>query len=265
MPITDPEASTQLPQHGAPVDNNAIANAVVQGIRASGMLTQQQPKPAEKDVLEEALSELGNDPESEPVKNWHRKIAEGVTKKVTESVTKQVMEQGVRDRQKRDTDIVRDLVHEAVKDDESLKGKEDKIMAAVVHEFTTGSEHEHARQNYNQDGDLNISLIKKIISSEVADRRPAQRPQAKSATGMNDRDGGADSAPSYEGNSLDPKSLKGRELELYNAKLTIAQKARMPAGSKEAAEFASAGVMSFRRGKEAARAKYGANYINGKE
>lgn len=263
MPITDPaaqEPSTQAHQ-AATVDAATIANAVVQGIRTSGMLNQQAAPAPKKDLLKEAIEEIGDSPEHEPVKQWQAKFAEGIVAKVTDEVSKKYRDQSIAERQAQDTATVKSIIEDEIAEKHpGLKNKSQKILNAVIHEFTQNPEHEAARQQYNATGVLDQKYLKKLAKAEIAEYSPAPAPQAKSATGMTERDGGADIAPSNN-DAIDESSLYGRERELWDAKMVVAQKAGMKRNSEAAKNFCASGIRKYRDGKQAAKAKFGASYI----
>jgi len=268
MPITEGTENT------APVvDANAIANAFSQSLKANGLVitpgAQAAAAGSEVDHFQAAIAEMAANTEGgEGAFAGVKKLFDAYGKKLTAQLKadhEQALGQvTVQTRNAEALNHIYAAVDAYIGDDAALQGFRETLKDGVLRELYQKSENEPSIRNFYQTGVFDHSLAKKLSLAEVNkfNKFRGIDKAVKGPTGLNKSDAAGNGklpvgSEDGEGISEDPTELKGRELSLYNAKISTAQRAGMRPESKEAKEFALRGVRTFREGKQKAVEKLG--------
>lgn len=137
-------------------------------------------------------------------------------------------------------------------DDAKLRRKEEWLYSQVVEEFNKNPDYEAARKKY-ANGSIDVATLKKISIKIIDEETGKSQVTAKGVKGVTQQDGASaqanSAAAASEASDINPKSLKGNELEYYQARINTAQKLGHRPDSKEAHEIAASAVRSMRAAK----------------
>ena len=263
MPITEGQNAAAAPA----INETALANAFTESLKRSGLVVapQHTGAAAESDPFREAMKEVGATVEGgEQSLDGVRKLFEAFGKtlegKMTAKQRQETQAQLVELRNTATVDFIDMALDEYIGNDDFLIKRKESLRGEVINEFMNDSKHAEAYRKYIEQGIADKALLKKVALSKVNEWNESRGldKKVKGPTGLNRNDAAGDGKlPSGSGDEStyteDPKTMQGRERDLYYAKLATAQRAGMGANSKEAKEFAMRGVTKFREGKRKAK------------
>lgn len=246
-----------MPQN-VTVDSNAIASAIVSGLQKSGVFTPQKPQVQEPvaSEFESTLKSLADNPETDQAtlsglqslfKSFQKDIEDRLGRKHAEDLRHSLEVE--RDKQARN--LIMLSLDEYIGDDPKLRKKEEWLYHEVVKEFNDNPDYAAARAKY-ANGAIDLPVIKKISLKVINEETgKGNQPNARGVKGVTQQESAAAQAGSMpeSGDEINPKNLKGAELEYYNARMAIAQKMGHLKDSKEAKELAARAVRTMRASK----------------
>lgn len=260
----NPQGSTQAPQQAASNSGGIgvaeLANAIVMGIRQSGMAngnqTQQTatPKVSHYDKLL-ADFRANSDRYSDPLE-WDRLKTEAMSADIEEKQDAKRRQEIMQDRVGRDQQLVYSLADKVLKQYPELHDEREDIVQGVIRRFMNDSEHALANERYKQNGHIDLGYMENMIQTR-AEKLAGKTKKATGASGVTQQDAMSEQgALSREGGSghISRSSLSGKELDQWDAAVGIFQRTGATKDDPKTIDFATKKIELFRASKNKEKA-----------
>jgi hypothetical protein len=265
MPITEGTENQQAPAPvQAVVDSKALGVAFAHAMQQAGYAPNQgAAQPAPKS-LDQMFSELKANPENdEATLDSMRNLFETFRQELGQTNNQTLMAELSKQRNAHTINVIKMALDSHINGDPIMKENLDFLQDRVIKRFNTEEKFADARIRYGH-GDVDVDVLKDLALDEInkfnklrgADQKSKSPTGLRSGGGMQESAAIASERNSDEnGSNLDPSKLDQQERDLYNAKISIAQKMGHARDSEKALAMASKAVTNLRNGRAQAKAK----------